>query len=233
MSGGHKYLPVKNENCWKEIGVFSEGNAVCPELKQVIHCRNCEVFTQAGRKFLERDLTDEYRNEWTEVISHKKEEEDPKSESVMIFRVGREWLALSTRVFEEVLDPGPCHTIPHNKNKTLMGIVNVHGEVRLCFSIKILLEIEDAGAADLSGYTGKGIRGYQRMLVVQHKGERWVFPVDEIQGIQRIKPSKFQNIPVNVARSAAFTKNIFFWEDRQIAFLDDERLLYTLARSLK
>ena len=44
----------------------------CPRLDEVIHCRNCEVFTQAGRNLLERALPEEYKEEWGSVLVKKK-----------------------------------------------------------------------------------------------------------------------------------------------------------------
>ena len=70
--------------------------------------------------------------------------------------------------------------------------------------------------------------------MIQGDNDRWVFPVDEIYGICRVHPKAFQNVPVTVAKSkTTFTKGLFEWEQRQVAFLDDELLLHNLARSVK
>ena len=221
------------ENCWKRIGVWGEEERLsCPELVRVIHCRNCEVFTQAGRTLLERDLPKDYKHEWTEVLASKKEEELLGTISVVIFRLEREWLALSTQLFEEIIDVGQVqnllHTIPHRKNPVLMGVINVHGEIWLCVSLKDLLKLESVCQQEDRNAL------YKRMMVIQGEGEQWVFPVDEIQGIYRVHPKIFQNVPVTVAKAkTTFTKEIFEWKQHQVALLDEERILYSLARSVK
>ena len=36
--------------CWNQIGV--QGDATCPELPKVVHCRNCPVYAAGGRALL-------------------------------------------------------------------------------------------------------------------------------------------------------------------------------------
>ena len=217
----------ERENCWKIIGVFSRKKPRCPRLAEVIHCRNCERFIYAGRNLLERDLPEDYREEWTEIMAAGKETEAPGTVSVVIFRVGQEWLALHTRLFREVVDPQKFHTLPHRKNPVLLGLVNVHGEIQLCISLRDLLDIRGKSEEN------REVKGYRRMMVVASEGKQWVFPVEEIHGIYRIHPDSFQNTPVTVAKSrSAFTRNIFCWENMNVALLDDELVFASLKRSL-
>ncbi|MFH1242658.1 MAG: chemotaxis protein CheW [Pseudomonadota bacterium] len=220
---------LRQENCWKRIGVWGKETPRCAELKRVIHCRNCEVFTQSGRNLLERDLPEEYKEEWTQVLVEKKEEEFPGTLSVVIFRIQREWLGLPASLFAEIIEPGMVHSLPHSKNQALMGVINVHGEIQLCVSLQRLLGLETEEPKK-----DEGRKRYQRMMVVNKDGNQWVFPVDEIHGIHHVRPDRFQNVPVTVAKAkSTFTKGIFKWDDKYVAFLDDELLLYTLARSMQ
>ncbi|MEE4358110.1 MAG: chemotaxis protein CheW [Desulfococcaceae bacterium] len=220
-------LETEKENCWKTIGVFSKNAARCPRLEEVIHCRNCERFIHAGRNLLERELPASYLEERTRIIATKKEEESPGTVSVVIFRVEEEWLALHTRLFTEVVDPQKFHTLPHRKNPVLLGLVNVHGEIRICISLKNLLDIK--GDEEKNGEK----KQYKRMMVVTCEGSQWVFPVEEIHGIYRIHPDIFENTPVTLAKSrASFTRHIFRWRDMNVALLDDGLLFASLKRSL-
>ena len=220
---------LKEQNCWKRIGVWGKETPRCPELKRVIHCRNCEVFTQTGRNLLERDLPEEYKDEWTQVLVEKKEEEFPGTLAVVIFRIQGEWLALAAQLFAEIIDPGPVHSLPHSKHQALLGVINVHGEIQLCVSLQKLLGLEE----EESGNDDNRERR-ERMMVVDKDGEQWVFPVEEICGIHRIRPELFENVPVTVAKArSTFTKGIFKWDNKYVAFLDEDLLLYTLARSIK
>ncbi len=224
--------------CWQKIGVWSKEKS-CPVLQDVIHCRNCEVFIQSGRRLLDQDLPDAYREEWAGIMASEKEEELFQTISLVLFRVETEWLALRTQVLSEVIDPEPLkrHTLPHRKNRILTGIINVRGEIQLCVSLKELLGIEiSEGSKTSKAGSGKSVdkTWYRRMMVIFSDDGKWVFPVSEIIGICRIHPTSFQNVPVTVAKAqSTFTKGIFKWEDRYVAFLDDELLIYSLARSVQ
>lgn len=216
------------EYCWKRIGVWGREQPRCKLLEETIHCRNCDVFSRAGRKLLERELSPEYMEEWTEIMAAKKEDDLPGTISVVIFRIEEEWIALRTQLFVEIVDPDRLHShiLPHRRNPVLMGIINVHGDIQLCVSLKDLLGIED----NISEKEERKI--YKRMMVISGGSHKWVFPVNEIHGIHRIHPSMFKNVPVTVAKAqSSFTRNIFKWKKKHVAFLDDELLLYSLTRS--
>ncbi|OQY60469.1 MAG: hypothetical protein B6245_01215 [Desulfobacteraceae bacterium 4572_88] len=224
--------PPDMENCWKRVGVWGTEKPVCPLLGQVIHCRNCDVFTQAGRELFERELSDEYKDERTGLMAAKKEESLPGTVSVIIFRIEEEWLAIRTQSLAEVIDPETLHshTLPHRKNPVLIGLINVHGEIQLCVSLRELLGIEEETKKDDSG-TPKETR---RMMVMNSETGQWVFPVNEMLGIHRVHPSAFRNVPVTVAKAqSTYTKSIFKWEDRHVAFLDDDLLLYSLVKKMQ
>ncbi len=221
--------PPRMAECWQHIGVWSPEKS-CPVLQEVIHCRNCDVFIQSGRRLLDRDLPEAYRSEWADIMASEKEAEQFQTVSLVLFRVEAEWLAIRTQVLSEVIDPESLkhHTLPHRKNRVLTGIINVRGEIQLCVSLKELLGIERE--ADKT----EGKSPYQRMIVVNSDDGKWVFPVSEIIGIYRIHPTSFQNVPVTVAKAqSTFTKGIFQWEGRYVAFLDDELLIYSLTRSVQ
>jgi chemotaxis-related protein WspD len=217
------------ENCWKRIGVWGQEEPRCPILEQMIHCRNCDVFTRAGRNLLERQLPNLYEHEWAQVFSEKKEEEPAGTVSVLIFRIAHQWFALLAHLLEEAITPQPLHTVPHRNRGILLGVINVHGEIQLCVSLKNLLELEEAEEEN-----SQERNVYKRMIVVNKDEKRWVFPVDEIHGIHRVHPQTFQNVPVTVAKAkTTFTRALFDWEDVSVALLDDELLLYKLTRSMQ
>ncbi|MDM8515371.1 chemotaxis protein CheW [Desulfobacterales bacterium HSG16] len=218
------------DGCWKKIGVWGNEKVRCPKLDTVIHCRNCIIFTQVGRNLLDRELSQEYRDEWTKVMATKKEEELFNTISVVIFRIEQEWLSIRTKVFAEVINPENLHShsLPHRHNPVLIGIINIRGEIQLCVSLKDLLGIE--------GYSTKknSSKSYKRMMVMDKNDEKWVFPIDEIHGIHRVHPNTFQNVPVTVAKAqATFTKGIFKWNDKHVAFMDDDLLLFSLTKSVQ
>lgn len=218
------------DNCWKRIGVWGSEKPRCPVLEEVIHCRNCEVFSSAGRSLLERDLSIDYRHEWTGIMASEKEEELVGAVSVVIFRIEDEWLGLSTKVLSEIIDPThlQSHTVPHRKNPVLKGLVNIRGEIQLHVSLKELLGIEK------SKKEKKNRNVYRRMIVLESDSGHWVFSIDEILGIYRVHPRTFKNVPVTVAKSkSTYTKGIFKWDDKYVALLDDDLLIFSLTRSVQ
>ncbi len=220
-------LDIQPVDCWKTNGVWSPASQRCEKLKSVVHCRNCEIFMQAGRDLLERPMPENYRQEWTKVMATQKEQEKLGTISVIIFRIAKELFALPTRILAEIIAIQPMHSIPHRKNPILIGLVNVHGEIQLCVSLQVLLEV---AAQPVSSYD----KSQQRMIVIDHQDEQWVFPVDEIRGIYRMHPSTLKNAPVTVSKSnAAFTKGLFNWKEEYVAFLDSELVLYRLNRSMQ
>src|SRR5205807_2699109 len=105
-------VPVNVQtDCWQRIGVW--GDRSCPELLKVVHCHNCPVFAAASRRFLDAPSPEAYLEEWTARLTSPIEETATDLQSVLIFRLGEEWLALRVQVLLEVSNPRPIHRIPH------------------------------------------------------------------------------------------------------------------------
>lgn len=150
--------------------------------------------------------------------------------SVLVFRLGVEWLALPTIYLKEVTQRRVVHSIPHRASPILKGIVNLNGELKLYVSLHELLQI------DLPKEQEKGRLAYQRnrMMAIAKDGELWVFPVDEIDGIYYGDVLKIENVPVNVIKSSVnFIKGIIKLRNKGIGLLDDELLFTSLKRSIQ
>jgi chemotaxis-related protein WspD len=205
-------------DCWNRIGVW--GDQSCPELTQVVHCQNCPVFAAASRRFLDVPPPGNYLAEWTERLIAPVEEAANNLQSVLIFRLGEEWLALRVQVLLEVTAMRPVHPIPHRAG-LLAGLVNIRGELNLCVYMAQLLGI-NAPEADGNG-------GLPRMLVMEREGNRWVFAVDEVDQVYRFAPEELIGAPATLARAASrLTRAVFAWRERSVGYLDDERLFRTL-----
>ena len=213
------------QDCWNHIGVWGDNG--CALLRDVIHCQNCEVFASAGRSLLERPAPDEYITEWIDALAEEKLSSDSDTVSLLVFRIGEEWLALPTSVFEEVTDVKVVRSLPHRGGTFLKGLVNIRGEIQLCVSIGELLGV-DAGGVNKKAL---GELHHPRMVVIEKDGDRWVFPVDEVAAIRKFPLDEIHDLPVTVSRGkAAYTKGLFEWKDNKIGFLDEELLFYTLRR---
>jgi chemotaxis-related protein WspD len=215
-------LPTLAQNdCWNRIGVW--GDHSCPELKQVVHCHNCPVFATASQRFLDAPPPGGYLEEWTERLIAPIEVTADDLQSVLIFRLGEEWLALRVQVLLEVTSSRPVHCVPHRAG-LLAGLVNIRGELHLCVHLAQLLGI-------VTGVTGRPAleNARPRMIVVENDGDRWVFPVDEVDQVYRLTPTELTGTPATIARSASrLTRAVLAWRERSIGYLDDERLFRML-----
>jgi len=212
--------------CWNQIGAW--GDSSCPELRRVVHCRNCPIYSQAAADLLDRDIPDNYLDARTGDFADAVETATRGVKSVVIFRVENEWLALATTLLNEICDLRTVHSLPHQRNPAVLGIVNVRGELLVCISLTVLL-----GAGKTSPQPGRDCLARTRLLVASRNGERLVFPVDEVQGIHRFDPSQLGDAPATVARAAsAYTRSMLQWQEKSVGILDEERLFQSLKRTL-
>ena len=218
-------LPTPITDCWNTIGVT--GNASCRELDRYIHCRNCPVYSAAALKLLDRPLSIEHRRESTEHYAARKKYAAPVKTSVIIFRIGPEWLALPTAAFQEVAERRSIHSLPHRRRGVVLGLVNVRGELLICASLSRLLALAQVKSPSKSSTV------FDRLLVACWNGGRFVFPVDEVHGIHRLNQEELREPPSTIAHSAmTHTSNIFSWRDRTVGVLNADDLFVALNRSL-
>lgn len=218
------------DDCWNRIGVWSDVKERCPELARVMHCRNCPVYSSAGRKLLERDIPENYINEWSSVYARITEEKEEKNYTAFVFRAGGEWLALPAKLVQEIVEMSLIHSLPHRNSTILRGLVNIRGKLELCFSVGAILGIERFAKKkkDEQGYVSPS-----RLVVVERKGERIVFPVSEIYGSFRYAEAMLQPLPVTVSGSrAAFTRGILCVENFDVGLLDDTLLFDAMMRNV-
>ncbi len=231
-------------DCWNRIGV--RGDRSCPELPAVGHCQNCPVFAAAGRRFLDAPAPDGYADEWADRLAPPVEETAANLESVLVFRVADEWLALSVHVLVEVTSPKPVHRVPHRAG-VLAGLVNVRGELYLCVHLAKVLGIEASDASIRAampptndrdrrrrGGVFPGSGGAGRMLLVRRDADRWVFPVDAVDQVHRVARTGISKPPATVGRAASqLTHGVFSHDGRAVGLIDDSRLFETLRTKLR
>jgi chemotaxis-related protein WspD len=178
----------------------------------------------------ERRADEEYIKEWTELLQQASPVTQTSDKmSVLVFRLGQEWLALSTMFLKEVIHRRTVHGIPHRNSKILQGIVNLNGELKLSVSLHELLQIERS--QDVLSRT----LSYQsnRMVAIVKEGELWVFPVDEIDGIYHWNLLDMKNVPVNLSKSFVnYIKGMMEMENKSIGLIDEELLFAGLKRSI-
>ena len=217
------------QDCWNQVGVW--GDSSCPRLAETVHCRNCPVYASASARLLHGEPPADYLREWTERLAQPRPAaESAKTVSVMIFRLGPEWFALSARVFQEVAEPRPVHSLPHRRGKVVRGVVNIRGELVVCVSLGGALRVEETAGVNGHGPTGTV---YERLLVVATPAGRLAFAVSEVHGIEGFAPDQVLPVPETVAlASARFTRGVLPWQGRRVGYVDDDLLFQNLNRSL-
>jgi chemotaxis-related protein WspD len=211
-------------DCWKRVGVQGDGS--CPELKQHVHCRNCPVYADAGSHLLSRPLSESYGREWAEHYALTADEREVQRVPALVFRVGAEWLALSPVLFLEVSALRPIHSLPHRRSRAILGLANVRGELQICLSLTELLGLPGETAA-------KAANSRARLLVGGPNAGKFVFPVDEVQGLHRFVPAEMRPVPATLAQAASsHMRGVFELGERSVGWLDERSLIATCERSL-
>jgi chemotaxis-related protein WspD len=186
-----------------------------------------QLHISAAARLLDRDLPEGYLDERTDTVSAQKRVVEPGVRSVVIFRLGLEWLSLSTGIFQEVAERNRVHKLPHHVSGVLSGLVNVRGELLLCVALDTLLGLPKS--AEEKRPKEQTIK--ERLLVCNRGGDRLAFFVDEVHGVHRFHQREFKEVPATVAKAASsYTIGLLQWMDKTVGCLDDELLFYAFNK---
>lgn len=202
------------DDCWNRIGI--RGDKSCPLLDEHIHCRNCDTYAQAATRLLDRYALSQDAHEQVQA------QQTRAGRSMLLFRLGEEWLALATRCLVEVAPLQPVHSLPHQRSRGLQGVANVRGALVPCLSLSDLLELEPSTGGSTSN------RVMPRMLILAAPGGSVVVRVDEVDGIHGLDPERL----VQEQGETQFTAAVLQWRGRSVRVLDEEQLLTAVNRSL-
>ncbi|MEE5038805.1 chemotaxis protein CheW [Pseudomonas alliivorans] len=210
------------DDCWNRIGVH--GDRSCPLLEDHIHCRNCAVYSAAATRLLDRYS---HAQEHHEQFQGSVLQRDIKTRSILVFRLGEEWLGLASRCLSEVAPAQTIHSLPHQRSRALLGVANVRGALVACISLVELLGL------DSNPVIAQSARTVPRMLIVAAEGGPVVVPVDEVEGIHAIDQRQLDAASASGTHAnARFTRGVLQWKDRSLRWLDEDQLLSAVHRSL-
>ena len=214
-------------DCWNRIGV--RGDASCPELERHVHCRNCEVYAAAAQALLDRPRSITDIAERTRHVAQPTMASERGAGSVLIFRIGDEWLALPTRIVQEVVNVRPVHSLPHRRGGALLGITTVRGELVVTISLAALIGV----AASSNGQESRRRLAHTRFIVLRRDDVRAVCPADEVHGIHHFHATIVKDPPATVARSnVRYTTGVLDWLGHAVGIIDDRLLFDGVERSL-
>ena len=214
-------------DCWNRIGV--RGDSSCGELQKYIHCRSCPVYAAAAANRLDADPPADYLAHWTHQVAQPNVLVQQSTLSALIFRVGAEWLALPTRVLNEIASLRAVHSIPQRRDGVVTGLTNIRGELLVCVSLQRIVGADASAPAGIAQHDSTTAR----LLVLQQDDRRIVCPVDQIHGIERYGLHELTAAPATVGKAAAsYTRALLVWQGKSVGLLDEDRLFNCINRSL-
>ncbi|MQA42432.1 chemotaxis protein CheW [Rugamonas aquatica] len=215
------------DDCWNRIGVI--GDQSCEKLEQAVHCRNCEVYAGAAQRNLQRAVGDDYKKDWAAHFRQAAAGAQQLDASCLVFRIGREWLSLPTKMFVSVAPQAKPHRLPHRTERGLSGIVNVGGTLYPCMSLAALLGIDESeGEAATNRHT------FARLLLTQWEDQAYALPVADLHGILRYATATVQAPAATINKGLSrFLSGVIAHEDMHIGVLDSALIGYQLARTLR
>ena len=187
----------------------------------------------AARTFFDRAAPEGYLSGWVGILEESSAGNESDLESVLVFRLGGEWLALPTAVLVEVTTPRPCHRIPHRVGGVLEGIVNIRGQLHVCVSAHRLLGVDE----EAPGSAAAPPADTTRLLAVERRpgdaADRWVFAVNDVAGVHRVERSTVRMVPSTVSHSGTrYCRALFDWQGRVVGILDEDRFFDGLVDHL-
>lgn len=191
--------PPALDDCWNRIGVWGRVQPRCSRLEQVVHCRHCPVYADAAARQRDRPLPEGYAEEWRRHYAAAlppRRSRTREHRGALIFRVGREPLALPLVSVDEVMGRVDIHRLSGEHPGAIIGLASVHGRLRPCLDLGVLLDL-DAVAPDAA----RGNPRYPRMIVIRRQESVFVFAVDEVLGTRRFAPARLAPIPDTLARA--------------------------------
>jgi chemotaxis-related protein WspD len=215
------------DDCWNRIGVV--GDQSCEKLAQHVHCRNCEVYAGAAQRNLQRLVGDDYKKDWAAHFRQPASDTEVLDTSCLVFRIGREWLSLPTKLFVSVAPHAKPHRLPHRTGAGLTGIVNVAGTLYPCMSLAALLGIDDSeGEAATHRHT------FARLLLIKWEEQAYALPVADLHGIMRYASANVQAPAGTINKGMSrFLSGVISHQQMHIGVLDATLIGYQLARTLR
>ena len=167
----------------------------------------------------------------TEHYAKRREAEDTRLESLVVFRLGGEWLGLPTSLLDRVADVPAVHTLPHRRSGATAGLVNVGGDLVVHVSLAGLLGIAAAPASDVAGDARR--RVVQRLLVLTDVRGKLATTVDEVLGIHHHDDTLLRPVPPTLARAASsYTRAMLIVDGHMVGCLDGVRVMRALSAGL-
>lgn len=214
MSSDNSTLKASGE-CRTVIGIW--GDRSCAELRDLDHCHNCPVYTSLGRQVLDQALELDYSSTHNESDTVAVAPDERLS--LLVLRVGSDWLGFETTGIREIIAPTEPHPVPHRLKPGFRGLVTVRGQIHPCIDLGILLGCASAEAPSAS----------PRMVLMSDDSGCFAFVADEVDNLFVIPKTSISQPPISIRDAKpSYINRMVRITDRDIALLDEEFLLHAL-----
>ncbi|MDB5933498.1 MAG: Chemotaxis protein CheW [Massilia sp.] len=218
------------DDCWNRIGV--SGDQSCGKLASHVHCRNCGVYAGAAQRNLQRPVDAAYLAQWAAHLREPVQQREAGGRSALVFRVGREWLALPTRTIGAVAPAATGHRLPHRAAVGLLGIVNVGGKLTPMMSLGALLGIDEQDGPAMAGRHGRHV--FARLLVMEWQDRSFALPVADLHGIARFAEASLAPPAATINKGLdRFLTGVLAVGELRVGVLDEAMLGHQLTRALR
>lgn len=231
-------LKQQVDTCWQRIGVWAKDGATCTMLQEVIHCRNCPTYAQAGRHCLSGHLlanTEEMQKS-SDLYRQPKTKSDQGLIKVTLFRLGCEWFALDASIVRNILRLEPCCWVPHRSSRGIKGIANIDGDALVVVSLDKLLgvNVDAAQKSESTEEQGRINKAYPRMITLGNTCKSLVVEVNEVWGQTKYSSAKIMPLPSTVSKAVQkYSIGLLEMEGKLVGLLDATLLLYGLEQAMK
>lgn len=214
-------------DCWNRIGV--SGDQSCEKLVRHVHCRNCEVYAGAAQRNLQRPVDDGYREQWAAHFRQPQQAGVRDDSAALVFRIGREWLALPAAIIDSVAPQAASHRLPHRGGAGLLGVVNVGGKLLPSIALETLLGIDTSDTPKAAGR-----HTFARLIVMRWEEQAFALPVADLHGIVRYPASTLAAPAATINKGLVrFLDGVLSEAGMHIGVLDAPLVAHQMARLLR
>ena len=209
--------------CWRKIGVYA-GDHSCTRLLEVVHCRNCDVFSAAARSVMLRE-TDQLDDDvaWVPEIA-------AVVRSALLLRIGGVRIGLPVACVIEIAADAPLRRVPHRSGRAVAGLTNVRGQLHLTLVPERLFGLEISASAQEVPENHVRPR-----IVLMHAvvGAPVALRADHVVGVHGFALDALGPVPESLpARLADCANAIGLFEDEHYFLLDEVKFAEVLTEAI-
>lgn len=215
--------------CWRRIGVWGRETPRCERLATLLHCHNCEVYTQAARQGQTQPPDKRWRDDWAaEYRLAGATGPRERGESMLEFCVAGLHCALPTRSIDAAGPRLVPRGLPHRRDRVVHALVHMQGSLHLHADLARLLVTGGAALAAPGGAPAS-----PRTLLIGRAPQGYAIGVDDVPGLFALTVDTLLPLPASLAgERTPWLRGVVQRAGRTVTVLDDAALLARLAADL-